>query len=359
VSCTGILVEPNPWPSSLPSPDLFEGEVIHTARWRDDVDLNGKDIVVIGAGASAAQVVPSLLNEPYHIKSLTQIMRAAPWVMPRLEEPFGKAKYAKYAPTVLHYLPLLGWLYRIGIHIIVELVWFMLLQKKHANWRKGMENSTRERTYALIPTKYHRLMTPDYPYGCKRRIFDTNWLPSMCAPNYTLTNHAIIAIDKKQITLSGPSHQTTSTSTEPTTETFPADIIVLATGFQGTRWLHPLSVFGRKNLPLHDLWHQRGGPQAYLGLSIDQFPNFFLAVGPNTANGTASLILTIENTTSYIATLIKPIVRGQVETVEIRREAMGRWMEGVKRGLGRTVFGECESWYRDAGGKGWNSVLYS
>jgi hypothetical protein len=51
--------------------------------------------------------------------------------MPRLPEPFGKAKFAKYAPTVLHYLPILGWLYRIMIHVLVELVFAMLLQKKH------------------------------------------------------------------------------------------------------------------------------------------------------------------------------------------------------------------------------------
>jgi hypothetical protein len=67
-----------------PRREKFEGDVFHTSRWRSDIDLNGKNVVVVGAGASAAQVVPYLLKEPYHVKSLTQAIRAAPWIMQRL-----------------------------------------------------------------------------------------------------------------------------------------------------------------------------------------------------------------------------------------------------------------------------------
>jgi cation diffusion facilitator CzcD-associated flavoprotein CzcO len=90
VSCVGIVVQPNPWPSSILGREKFEGEVFHTSRWRSDIDINGKDVVVVGAGASAAQVVPYLLKEPYPVEFLTQAIRVAPWIMPRLEEPFGK-----------------------------------------------------------------------------------------------------------------------------------------------------------------------------------------------------------------------------------------------------------------------------
>lgn len=75
VSCAGILAEPNSWPSSIEGRDGFTGEVLHSSRWRNDIDFNDKDIVVIGTGCTAAQIVPSLLKEPYHIKSLTQILR--------------------------------------------------------------------------------------------------------------------------------------------------------------------------------------------------------------------------------------------------------------------------------------------
>jgi cation diffusion facilitator CzcD-associated flavoprotein CzcO len=357
VSCVGVLVEPNPWPPSIPGRDTFEGEVFHTSRWRDDVDLNDKNVIVIGAGSSAAQVVPSLLKEPYHVKSLTQIIRAAPWIMPRLEEPFGKEKFAKYAPTVLRYMPILGWIYRVMIHAIVELVWFMLLQEKHVKWRKLIAKSTLDRTYQLIPEKYHQMMTPDYTYGCKRRVFDCDWLASMNKPNFNLTDRKLLAVGKRHLTLGAPYSARGKDSTETAEEQIPADVIVLANGFESTHFLQPMSVLGRKGVSLHEVWVQRGGPQAYLGAAVDGFPNFFMSFGPNTANGTASLLLTIENVTGYIANMIQPVLEGKAAAVEIKREALDNWTDEIQRGLKKTVFLGCTSWYVDE--RGYNPLLYS
>lgn len=78
VSCVGILVEPNAWPTSIPGRDKFEGEIFHSARWREDVDFKGKDVVVLGSGCSAAQVVPSLFERSFEARSVTQLMRTAP-----------------------------------------------------------------------------------------------------------------------------------------------------------------------------------------------------------------------------------------------------------------------------------------
>ncbi|PVH93519.1 FAD/NAD(P)-binding domain-containing protein [Periconia macrospinosa] len=353
VSCVGILVEPNPWPSSIPGRDNFKGPVFHTARWNADVDLDGKNVVVIGAGCSAAQVVPSLLVEPYNVKSVTQIMRQAPWVMPRLEEPFGKEKFAKYAPTVLKYFPILGWMYRMAIHWLVELILATVIQAKNVKWRKGLEASTLKRTLELIPEKYHTMMTPDYPYGCKRRVFDSDWLMSMNKPNFALENRKITAVHEQGLTLGAPYNKSTDNTNE---KNIPADVIILANGFEATRWLHPLSVVGRNGSSLQDTWNQRGGPQAYMGIAIDGFPNFFIAMGPNSANGTHSLILTSENMAIYIAKTIRPLLEGDVTTIEVKKEAVSSWTQEIKQGLLKTVFVGCTSWYMDK--EGYNSTLY-
>jgi cation diffusion facilitator CzcD-associated flavoprotein CzcO len=352
VSCVGILVEPNPWPSSIPGRDSFKGEVFHSARWREDISLDGKDVVVLGTGCSAAQVVPSLLKEPYHIKSLTQIGRSAPWVMPRLSEPFGQEKYAKYAPVVYKWLPFLGYLNRILIYLLVEVIWSTVFQMKNHKWRKAIETQQLERMKGIVPDKYHKQMTPDYPYGCKRRVFDTEWLPSMHKENYTLTNRRLLAVDRNELVLGSEEVDGTSSSELR----IPADVIILANGFEATRWLHPLTVHGRSGTTLQDVWKERGGPAAYMGISVDQFPNFFIAVGPNTANGHHSLILTTENTVSYILKMIKPIIRGQVDQVEVKKQAVMDWTENVKKGLLKTVFVGCRSWYADE--EGYNSTMY-
>jgi cation diffusion facilitator CzcD-associated flavoprotein CzcO len=352
VSCVGILVEPNPWPSSIPGRDSFKGEVFHSARWREDISLDGRDVVVLGTGCSAAQVVPSLLKEPYHIKSLTQIGRSAPWVMPRLSEPFGQEKYAKYAPVVYKWLPFLGYLNRVLIYLLVEVIWLTIFQMKNHKWRKAIETQQLERMKGIVPEKYHKQMTPDYPYGCKRRVFDTEWLPSMHKENYTLTNRRLLAVDRNELVLSPEEVDGTSSSELR----IRADVIILANGFEATRWLHPLTVHGRSGTTLQDVWKERGGPAAYMGISVDQFPNFFIAVGPNTANGHHSLILTTENTVSYILEMIKPIIRGQVDQVEVKKQAVMDWTENVKKGLLKTVFVGCRSWYADE--EGYNSTMY-
>lgn len=359
VSCVGILVEPNAWPTSIPGRDTFRGEIFHSARWPADVEFKGKDVVVLGSGCSAAQVVPSLFEKPFEAKSVTQLMRTPPWVMPRLQEPFGKDTYARYAPTIFHYLPFLGYLFRILLYILVEVIWFTLFQQKHTKWRAKIEASTLARTHSLIPEKYHDMMTPRYAYGCKRRVFDNVWLKSMNRPNFRLTTQPLRRVEPDGITLGGGRTDLDKTSTcaiPMKDEHIHADIIVLANGFEATRWLHPLAVHGRGGKSLHDLWDERGGPQAYMGTAVDGFPNFFIAVGPNTATGHSSYILGSENMTIYISKMIKPVIRGDALYAEARKDAEIRWTKDIQQQLRKTIFSGCASWYQDA--NGFNSTMY-
>ena len=106
-----------------------------------------------------------------------------------------------------------------------------------------------------------------------------------------------------------------------------ADMIILANDFEALCWLHPFIVCGRNGRSLHDVWDERGGPQAYMGTAMDEFPNFFIATGPNTANGHSSLILESENITEYILKTIESVLKGDAlyveacKDVEIKRTA--------------------------------------
>jgi cation diffusion facilitator CzcD-associated flavoprotein CzcO len=93
-----------------------------------------------------------------------------------------------------------------------------------------------------------------------------------------------------------------------------------------------------------------------MGMVVDGFPNFFIAVESNTANGHHSPILTTENTVSYILKMIKPIVEGKADQVEVKKPAVSAWTEDVKKGLKKTVFVGCRSGYLDE--EGYNSTMY-
>ncbi|KAL8706494.1 MAG: hypothetical protein Q9201_000479 [Fulgogasparrea decipioides] len=361
ISCVGILVEPNVWPASTPGKDVFEGEIFHTARWRDDVDFKGKDVVVVGTGCSAAQVVSSLFEKPYEAKSVTQLMRTPPWVMPRLEEPFGRQRYARYAPLVFRYFPVLGYIFRVLLYLLVELIWATVFQQKNRRWRSQIEASTLARMHSIIPPEYHEIMTPKYSYGCKRRVFDSAWLQSMSKPNFRLTTQPLKKLEARGVIL-GSSNGTkskisqTSLQKQEEEEYLAADIVVLANGFEATHWLHPLTVYGRNRRSIQDLWTERGGPQAYMGTAVDGFPNFFMTTGPNTANGHSSLILESENIAAYIGKIVTPVLHGDAIFVEAKKEAEIRWTTDVQRQLKGTVFPSCRSWYQDV--NGWNSTMY-
>lgn len=75
VSAVGGLVEPAPWPANVAGKDKFQGKVIHSARWDSDTEIRGKNVVVVGTGCSAAQLVPRLLDSDYGASHVTQLMR--------------------------------------------------------------------------------------------------------------------------------------------------------------------------------------------------------------------------------------------------------------------------------------------
>ncbi len=359
ISCVGFLVEPNPWPQTIPGKETFQGEVIHSARWRKDVDLQGKDVVVIGSGSSAAQIVPAILKEPYNVNSVTQVMRTPPWVGPSLREPFGKERYARVAPVLFRYLPFLGFLFRISLFLMVEMIWASAFQRRNVKWRAKFEEDSLDRVRSTAPNKFHAMMTPKYPYGSKRRLFDLNWLNSMTNSKYRLTTKILKRVTPFAVTLglAGTTQNRRSEEAVPEEEEdVHADIIVLANGYNASRWLQPLKVYGRGKRSLHQTWDERGGPQAYMGTAVDDFPNFFMINGPNTVTGHWSVILATENMIGYILKIITPVLKGDARFAVPKKQAVLEWADNIQKDMKDTVFVDSKSWYQDE--NGFNSIMY-
>ena len=358
------VVEPKAWPDNIPGNKSFEGEIFHSARWREDINLDGKDVLVVGTGCSAAQVVPSILKPPYNVNSVTQIMRSPPWIVPKAEEPFGKEAYAKWAPTVMHYAPVLGFAMRQMMALFGELDWFTMFQnsKFSERSRKDLEAKMTARLKRLAPEKYHKMLTPDYDIGCKRRIFDAEWYKGMSSPKYRLTTQHLTRVTPNGVVV-GPGRAYPPESIEcdaasTAEEEIKADVIVLANGFDTAEYLQPLTIKGKGGKSMHDVWRERGGSQAYLGSAMDGFPNFFMIFGPNTATGHSSVILATENMVEFTLKMIEPVVKGNASAVEVKTEAEKKFTADVQHQLKNTVFhsGGCSSWYFDK--DGWNSTVY-
>ncbi|KAJ5134039.1 uncharacterized protein N7443_004334 [Penicillium atrosanguineum] len=361
VSGVGGLVEPKTWPKDIPGIDDFQGKIMHTARWNSDIDLQDKDVIIVGSGCSAAQVVPELAKPEANVRSITQLMRTPPWVQPDLLPPHLLVQWEKWTPILMTHIPGLARFLRNTLFCMLERNFFAMFTDGAYGRRQRprLEKAFLEHMRVLAPKEYHEMLTPNYSLGCKRRIIDGTWYRSLNSSNVELTTQPLTKVNAKSVTL-GPGSHYPPNQKEASDEVreVPADVIILGNGFETNQWLHPLKVIGKGNKDMEDLWAERGGAQAYLGIAVDQFPNFFMLFGPNTATGHTSVIFATENAVNYSLNFIKPILEGKVSSYEIKEEAERAWTKQVQDQLQKTVFrrGVCSSWYITA--DGWNSSTY-
>ncbi|KAH7160401.1 hypothetical protein B0J13DRAFT_644019 [Dactylonectria estremocensis] len=361
VSAVGGLVEPAPWPSNVPGRDEFRGSIMHSAQWNSDIDLRDKDVVVVGTGCSAAQIVPKLLEQDIGARSVTQLMREPPWVVPRIAPPVGDKLWEMWSTLLCHYVP--GFMS--GMRLLASAAtefdfrlfgggWFSDLERRRL--QKGLIAHMKKNT----PSKYHEILTPKYSVGCKRRIYDKAWFPSLSDPRVTLTTLALTEVKENSITLC-PGPKTHASEREAGTVGIPADVIVLANGFAVHNWFHPLTVIGRDKTTLQEVFDARGGPQLYRATALDGFPNLFILFGPNSFTGHSSVILGLENQINHAIKLMRPVLRGDATTIEVKRNATLAYTNQIQKDLKSMVWNSshCSSWYKTKDGHNFVSYPYS
>ncbi|KAJ5353590.1 hypothetical protein N7541_006154 [Penicillium brevicompactum] len=360
VSGVGGLVEPKTNPKDIPGFDDFQGDIMHTARWNDQIDLRDRDVIMLGSGCSAAQVLPEIAKPEAGVRSITQLMRTPPWVQPDVIPPKYLPAYEKWSPILMTRVPGLSSVMRTGLFWMMEKTYFQLFAE--SAWsrraRPKSEKAFLDHMRALAPKKYHEILTPNYSLGCKRRIIDGTWYRALNAPNVELTTQPLTRVHANSVTIGPGSHYPPGKDEESVARDLPADVIIMANGFETNQWLHPLKVIGRAGKDLEEVWRERGGAQAYQGIAMDSFPNFFMIFGPNTATGHTSVIFATENAVNYSLKFIEPILRGEVSSYEVTESAERKWTTQVQNDLQKTVFrrGVCSSWY--ATDDGWNSSTY-
>ncbi|KAF2832951.1 FAD/NAD(P)-binding domain-containing protein [Ophiobolus disseminans] len=360
VSCVGGLVEPKGWPDEIRGIENFGGKMFHSARWDESVDFTDKNVVVVGTGCSSAQLVPRLPNAPYNAKSVTQLMRSPPWVVPAHAAPGGDKWWEQNGPKILNSVPGLKELLRFAIFANSENLFLKIFPNTPSaeKNRKIYEEQTLQHMRKLVPEKYHEILTPDYGIGCKRRIFDKRWLQSLNNEKIELTTQPLKRVTERGVVIGpGVTYPQNANEEDYPEREVPAEIIVLANGFDTTRWLHPLKVVGADGKDLVQLMEERGGAQAYQGTAMDTFPNFFLIFGPNTATGHSSVVMASENMVYYSLKFIKLILNGDAKTVDVKKEAELAFTAEMQEALKNTVWQSgCSSWYYTK--NGWNSTVY-
>ena len=127
-------------------------------------------------------------------------------------------------------------------------------------------------------------------------------------------------------------------------------MLIYATGFETSAFNWSLDVIGKAGARLKEVW--KDGPEAYLGLTVAGFPNFFMTYGPNTNLGHNSIIYMIERQAEYIAQCVAHMDAGNLGVFEVRRTTQADYNRDLQAALAKTAWaGECGSWYKNAAGK--------
>ncbi|KAH6623283.1 hypothetical protein F5144DRAFT_357270 [Chaetomium tenue] len=319
--------------------ERFGGEVFHSARWKDGVDLKGKRVVVFGNGCTAAQIVPAIVGQTRH---LTQVVRSKHWVYPPIDRRMPKA-----ARVMLGLVPGLATVQRFLVYALAEVDWKgFKLTEAGARFRKNKRREVEKYMRETAPEKYHDILIPDFEIGCKRRIFDTNYLEALHAENLTLTNEGVAEILPNGIRMQSG-------------EVIEADVIIMANGFATGQYLKGVEVVGRGGETLEEHWESFGGPEAYNCTAVSGFPNMFFLLGPNTATGHTSAIMAIENAVNYSLRVLQPVLEGRAAVACLKRSAEEDWANRLQSTLKNTVWTGCNNWYtRGPKGTAWNAMTY-
>ncbi|HEU4853866.1 MAG TPA: hypothetical protein VFS89_01090, partial [Nitrosospira sp.] len=127
------------------------------------------------------------------------------------------------------------------------------------------------------------------------------------------------------------------------------DAIICATGFNVKHMLS-VEIQGLQSYRLNEAW--AGEPKAYQGVTVANFPNLFILLGPNTGQGHTSAILFIETQVNYALKCIQEVARQRKRFLSVKPEAMNRYNEELQKTLSTTVWAAgCRSWYKTESGK--------
>lgn len=341
VSAVGQLNQPKI--PDVPGVDSFAGPAFHTARWDQDVDLTGKRVAVIGAGASAYQVIPAIADR---VGSLTIFQRSAPWM--------------EWTPAYTDEVkPGLRWLFE---NVPTYSNWYRAYQfwitadarrpyyTVDPNWNVpgsvSAENeelrqhlvSGLERQYQDRPDLLEQVIPSYAPYS-KRLLRDNGqWAKTLHRPNVRLVADPIEAIDEQGIRTSA--------------EHIDVDVIIFATGFRASEILGPVDVTGTNGRKLRDEW--AGDPKAFMGVAVPGFPNMFCLYGPNTnVVVSSSLFFFAESAANLVMSALEHLDKTGAGAVECTTEALDQFVAEIDSASELTAWGASDesTWYKSASGR--------
>ncbi|KAH7156420.1 hypothetical protein EDB81DRAFT_390164 [Dactylonectria macrodidyma] len=291
VNCMGYYSYDKAFPVVIPGLDSFEGETVHPQWWPEDLDFTGKRIIVIGSGATAITVVPSLAETA---GSVTMLQRSPSFVVSRASSS-GIDNFLRL------FLPL-AWVHWIAWwkDVAYEVIMTQLLLAFPAIARHEITKLTKEAVPKDLDVSIH--FNPNYNPFQQRLCMcpDGDFFKALHRDNVELVTDVIDTVTKDGIQLKSG-------------RKLDADIIVTATGlyFQLFSGITPLVDGQPVDVGSHYTWR---------GCMLDSVPNLAFITGYVTTSWTPgahimskTIVRILKEMKSLGATNVMPVMENKEE----------------------------------------------
>jgi len=343
--------------------DSFKGELYHTGRWpHEPVTFQGKRVAVIGTGSTGIQAIPEIAKTADKVLVLH---RDANYSVPARNAPLteeykkhvkenyteirknARASFAGTSLTPFNLQPASEYSEEAKLQLL-EGVWkaggaqYMLafgdmLVNAETNRFASSFVDRKIREIVKDPHKADILTPQNLAIGARRLCLDTDYYATYNRENVELVDvkdNSIAEITSNGVRLENG-------------DEFEFDMLILATGYDAiTGALNRIDITGKGGKVLKEKWSE--GPKTYIGLSVADFPNFFIITGPGSPSVFTNMVTAIEQHVEWIAACLDHVVKNGYQEIEATQTHEDQWVAHVNEVANHTLLPTAASWYLGA-----------
>ncbi|MBB1492733.1 NAD(P)/FAD-dependent oxidoreductase [Paracoccus sp. MC1854] len=358
VTCGGMLSAP--MADVFPGQDSFKGQIVHTSRWpKEDIDLTGKHVGVVGIGATGIQVIQTIADE---VGELKVFVRTPQYVLPMKNPSYGPPEVAAYKARFEELRQTLPNTFT-GFEYDFEKQWKDLTpEERRAHLEDCYENGSlklwlasfgemffdpevseqvsefvREKMRARLkdPRLCELLIPTDYGFGTHRVPLEMNYLEVYLRPNVEavpVKDNPIARITPDGIELADGTR-------------YDLDVIILATGFDaGTGALTRIDIRGRGGRSLREDWGR--DIRTTMGLMVHGYPNMFTTAVPLAPSAALCNMTTcLQQQTEWITDTIRAMREQGKSVIEPTEEGEEAWVKHHDETASANLISKTNSWY--------------
>lgn len=302
--------------------EKFRGTSWHSTQWNHDFDLTGKRVAIVGSAASSIQIAPVVAT----VTSQLYVLQRTPnWILPRGMKPYsGLSK-------MLMRIPGASRLFRhlhervMGLSHGASILGHKMMDTVETMGSKHLE--------AQVPEGPLRdALTPKSRFGCKRPLVSDDFYPALQRDDVELIADAASEVNETGLrTADG--------------RQLDVDVIVYCTGYKILDF-ERIDVVGEGGRSLAA--QMEGAPEAYKGIAVPGFPNYFLGVGPNGVLLSASFFTAAELNLACVIKLLALKEAAGAKSIVVKEELnreYNDWIATARDGFS-WASSSCDSYYR-------------